>query len=97
MHIDLSTSLPAQRWLAQKKREEQMRTQYVIQLQDQTTDKLILTYKKNLISILFDEGYFNETHRIVPLEDIPPEKLDQIQSILFDITDYLIEHHPEKI
>jgi len=69
---------------------------YIIQdLEDDTG--WICTDKMNKISMLWQDKDFNETQKVVPLEDFDAAKFMDIAKILREMTDWIAINHRDKV
>ena len=69
---------------------------FKIENQSGTSDWLI-TDKENLITIFFENHKFNDTQRIVELEDFTKERICNLPRILREIGEWLSKNHYDKI
>ena len=70
---------------------------YKLELQSGATDKWLATDKEHLITIFFEQGKFNETQRIIPIEDFTQEQVATLPRILSKMADWLAVNHADKV
>ena len=67
---------------------------YDFQLSKEREGWYVVTDKKDLVVVIFEKGRFNETQRIIRLDDTLPDPLTAASG-LKAIADYLHIYHPE--
>jgi hypothetical protein len=70
---------------------------FILQKMSEDPDSWIVTDKKNLLSIVFKNGKFNETQKIVEYNNFDNDFISRLPSILRSISDWLYENHYDKV
>ena len=70
-------------------------SKYIIQKSSTLPNGWVLTDKENGIVVTFDDGEFNETQKITPLEDVShtPQELARIMQ---ELGEWVVRHHGSK-
>lgn len=68
---------------------------YIIQKSSTLPNGWVLTDKKNGIVVTFEDGEFNETQKVTPLEDVnhTPQELARIMR---ELGEWVVRHHSSK-
>ena len=70
---------------------------YKLELLPGTTDKWLITDKRNLITFFFEQGKFKSSQRIVNVENIQPKQFETVPRIVHELTDWLENNHKDKV
>lgn len=70
-------------------------SKYIIQKSSTLPNGWVLTDKENGIVVTFDDGEFNETQKVTPLEDVShtPQELARIMR---ELGEWVVRHHGSK-
>lgn len=70
-------------------------SKYIIQKSSTLPNGWVLTDKENGIVVTFDDGEFNETQKVTPLEDVShtPQELARIMQ---ELGEWVVRHHGSK-
>lgn len=68
---------------------------YIIQKSSTLSNGWVLTDKENGIVVTFEDGEFNETQKVTPLEDVShtPQELARIMQ---ELGEWVVRHHGSK-
>ena len=68
---------------------------YIIQKSSTLPNGWVLTDKENGIVVIFEDGEFNETQKVTPLEDVShtPQELARIMQ---ELGEWVVRHHGSK-
>lgn len=68
---------------------------YIIQKSSTLSNGWVLTDKENGIVVTFEDGEFNETQKVTPLEDVnhTPQELARIMQ---ELGEWVVRHHSSK-
>lgn len=69
---------------------------FVLQKSTRSDSQYLVTDRRNNIVVFFEKGKYNETARIVPLDDFPNDTLETA-TILREIGEYLALYHEELV
>ena len=70
-------------------------SKYIIQKSSTLSNGWVLTDKENGIVVTFEDGEFNETQKVTPLEDVnhTPQELARIMQ---ELGEWVVRHHGSK-
>lgn len=68
---------------------------YIIQKSSTHPDGWVLTDKENGIVVTFEDGKFNETQKVTPLEDVSHTS-QELAHIMQELGKWVVRHHSSK-
>lgn len=70
-------------------------SRYIIQKSSTLPNGWVLTDKENGIVVTFEDGEFNETQKVTPLEDVNHTPQD-LARIMRELGEWVVRHHSSK-